>query len=73
MGRVLLCEQRQQQRAANLPVGSVFYYETSLEEIPAYDVYFYEFSMAISPGSQARIMLLNNNEVARMVAWESRP
>nr|XP_046188176.1 uncharacterized protein LOC124016878 isoform X3 [Oncorhynchus gorbuscha] len=53
--------------------AGTFTKEISSEEIPEYDVYVYESSMAISPGAQARFMLSKYNEVARTVAWESQP
>ncbi|XP_024254351.1 uncharacterized protein LOC112231803 [Oncorhynchus tshawytscha] len=43
--------------------------DTPSDEIPEYDVYVYESSMATSPGAQARFMLSKYNEVARTVAW----
>ncbi|CAB1328137.1 unnamed protein product, partial [Coregonus sp. 'balchen'] len=46
--------------------------ETSSEEIPEYDIYVYESSMAIAPGAQARFMLSTYNELTRTVAWESQ-
>jgi hypothetical protein len=50
-----------------------FTQDTPADEIPEYDVYVYESSMATSPGAQVRFMLTKYNEVARTVAWESQP